>query len=64
VTTSPAATLFGWEFPAALSGTLAGFYSPEDEGAYFGITGAAAIVLGLVLFALTPWIRRAMRGVR
>ncbi|GLZ44397.1 MFS transporter [Actinomycetospora sp. NBRC 106375] len=49
---------------SALSGTLAGFYAPEHEGAYFGITGAAAIVLGLVLFALTPWIRRAMRGVR
>ena len=49
---------------SALSGTLAGFYSPENEGAYFAITGAAAIVLGLVLLAFTPWIRRAMRGVR
>ncbi|MEJ2859979.1 peptide MFS transporter [Actinomycetospora flava] len=49
---------------SALAGTLAGFYSPETEGAYFGITGAAAIVLGLALFALSPWIRRAMRGVR
>ncbi|MFC5138450.1 peptide MFS transporter [Actinomycetospora rhizophila] len=49
---------------SALAGTLAGFYSPENEGAYFGVTGAAAIVLGLVLFALSPWIRRAMRGVR
>jgi POT family proton-dependent oligopeptide transporter len=49
---------------SALSGTLAGYYTPENEGAYFGITGAAAIVLGLVLFALSPWIRRAMRGVR
>jgi proton-dependent oligopeptide transporter, POT family len=49
---------------SALSGTLAGFYSPEHELAYFGITGAAAIVLGLVLLALASWIRRAMRGVR
>jgi proton-dependent oligopeptide transporter, POT family len=49
---------------SALSGTLAGFYAPEHEGAYFGITGGAAIVLGLVLLALAPWIRRAMRGVR
>lgn len=49
---------------SALSGTLAGFYSPETEAAYFGIIGAAAIVLGLALFALSPWIRRAMRGVR
>ncbi|MEJ2887075.1 peptide MFS transporter [Actinomycetospora aeridis] len=49
---------------SALSGTLAGFYSAETEGAYFGIIGGAAIVLGLALFALSPWIRRAMRGVR
>ena len=49
---------------SALAGTLAGFYSPEAEGAYFGITGGAAIVLGLALLALSPWIRRAMRGVR
>jgi POT family proton-dependent oligopeptide transporter len=49
---------------SALSGTLAGFYAPEHEGAYFGVTGGVAIVLGLVLLALTPWIRRAMRGVR
>jgi POT family proton-dependent oligopeptide transporter len=49
---------------SALSGTLAGFYAPEHEAAYFGITGGAAIVLGLVLLALTPWIRGAMRGVR
>ncbi|GAA4861230.1 peptide MFS transporter [Actinomycetospora straminea] len=49
---------------SALSGTLAGYYSAENEGAYFGVIGGAAIVLGLVLFALSPWIRRAMRGVR
>jgi POT family proton-dependent oligopeptide transporter len=49
---------------SALAGTMAGFYSPESEGAYFGVIGGAALALTVVLLALTPWIRRAMRGVR
>lgn len=49
---------------SALSGTMAGFYSPESEGAYFGVIGGGALVLAVVLVALTPWIRRSMRGVR
>lgn len=48
---------------AALSGTLAGFYSAEQEAAYFGVNGAVVIVIGLVLFALAPWISRRMEGV-
>lgn len=48
---------------SALAGTLAGFYSTENEVPYFGILGGSAIVLALVLAALRPWIRRAMRGV-
>lgn len=49
---------------SALAGTMAGYYSPEAEGAYFGIVGGVAVVLGLVMLALSPWIQRAMRGVR
>jgi proton-dependent oligopeptide transporter, POT family len=49
---------------SALSGTLAGYYAPEHEGAYFGIVGGVALVLGLVLLGLTPWVKRAMRGLR
>lgn len=48
----------------ALSGALAKFYSADHERAYFGILGAVAIALGLVLVALTPVIRRLMSGVR
>jgi len=47
----------------SLSGVLAGFYSPDDEFAYFGIMGGIVIVVGLVVGALTPWIRRLMEGV-
>jgi POT family proton-dependent oligopeptide transporter len=47
----------------SMSGVLAGFYSPDDEFAYFGINGAVVIAIGLVVAALTPWIRRRMEGV-
>ncbi|SFF11656.1 proton-dependent oligopeptide transporter, POT family [Actinoplanes philippinensis] len=48
----------------ALSGTLAGYYSPDRETAYFGILGAIAIVLGLALAAAARPISRLMSGVR
>lgn len=48
----------------ALSGSLAGFYSEENEAPYFGTLGAVTIGIGLVLLALSPRITRAMRGVR
>ncbi|MHA7984565.1 peptide MFS transporter [Rathayibacter sp. CAU 1779] len=48
----------------ALSGQLAELYSPETEGWYFGILGAIAIVIGVVLALMAPLIRRLMRGVR
>ena len=47
----------------SLSGVLAGFYSPDNEYAYFGINGVVVIVIGLVVAALSPWIRRLMEGV-
>ena len=48
----------------ALSGTLAGFYSEENEAVYFGTLGAVTIGIGAVLLALAPKITRMMRGVR
>ncbi|MEU4692338.1 peptide MFS transporter [Actinoplanes sp. NPDC023714] len=48
----------------AMSGTLAGYYDPSSETAYFGILGAVAIVLGLALAALARPISRLMSGVR
>ena len=49
---------------SALAGTMAGYYDPSTEGTYFTVIGIGALVLGGVLFALAPWIRRAMQGVR
>jgi POT family proton-dependent oligopeptide transporter len=48
----------------ALSGSLAGLYSPEHEAPYFGGLGVAAIIVGVILLTLTPLIRRLMAGVR
>jgi POT family proton-dependent oligopeptide transporter len=48
----------------AMAGVLAGYYSEDHETAYFGALGAVAIVLGVVLAALSPVIRRLMGGVR
>jgi proton-dependent oligopeptide transporter, POT family len=48
----------------AMSGTLAGYYREDREVAYFGILGAIAIVLGVIVAALSPVIRRLMGGVR
>jgi POT family proton-dependent oligopeptide transporter len=48
---------------SSVAGELAKYSTPDNESAYFGILGGAAIVLGLVLFALTPMLRKLMRGV-
>jgi amino acid/peptide transporter (Peptide:H+ symporter), bacterial len=48
----------------ALSGTLAQYYSVDTQVAYFGILGGVAIVIGIVLALMAPWLRRLMGGVR
>ena len=47
----------------SMSGVLAKYYDPAREFAYFGIIGAVAMVAGVVVFALSPWISREMEGV-
>ncbi len=47
----------------AMSGVLARYYDPAREFAYFGILGAAAIAVGLVVWVLAPRISRLMEGV-
>ncbi|MHA7248261.1 peptide MFS transporter [Arthrobacter tecti] len=47
-----------------LSGILASRYDPENEGAYFSILGITIVVLGGVLVAATPAIKKLMSGVR
>ncbi|MFF1876835.1 peptide MFS transporter [Leifsonia sp. NPDC058230] len=48
----------------ALAGQLAKLYSPETEGIYFGVLGAVAIVIGVILAIISPWVLKMMRGVR
>ncbi|MDY6997209.1 MAG: peptide MFS transporter [Actinomycetota bacterium] len=47
----------------AMSGLLAGYYHADREVAYFGILGLVAIAVGIVVFAIAPWISRQMEGV-
>jgi proton-dependent oligopeptide transporter, POT family len=48
----------------AMSGSLAGYYSPLHEAPYFGILGMTAIAAGLIVIGLSPMIRRLMAGVQ
>jgi POT family proton-dependent oligopeptide transporter len=48
----------------ALSGTLARYYSPDNETAYFGLLGAAAIVIGGALALARRPITNLMGDVR
>ena len=48
----------------AMSGLLTGSYDPNDEVPYFAVLGVAAIVVGVLLAALTKPLRRLMGGVR
>jgi POT family proton-dependent oligopeptide transporter len=48
----------------AMSGSLAGYYSPQHEAPYFSILGVAAIIIGLVVIGLSQMISRLMAGVR
>ena len=48
----------------AMAGVLAEYYSDDNQVAYFGILGAIAIVVGIVLFLMAPFIRKLMSGVR
>jgi proton-dependent oligopeptide transporter, POT family len=47
----------------SMSGVLARYYDAAREFAYFGILGAVAIVVGLVVLGLAGWISRLMEGV-
>ncbi|AZB44150.1 peptide MFS transporter [Bacillus sp. FJAT-42376] len=48
----------------AMNAQVVRFYKPETEVVYFGIIGGIAIVLGLILFLVSPSIQRLMKGVR
>ncbi|MDP4172082.1 MAG: oligopeptide:H+ symporter, partial [Bacillota bacterium] len=48
----------------ALNAQIVKFYSPKTEMTYFGVIGGASIVLGFILFAISPKIQKYMKGVR
>jgi POT family proton-dependent oligopeptide transporter len=48
----------------ALSGSLAGFYTVDNETPYFGVLGAVAIALGAGLLVGARPVLKLMRGVR
>jgi len=47
----------------ALSGVLARYYDPARELGYFGITGAIAVLAGVLVLAVSRPISRLMKGV-
>ncbi|WP_210365274.1 peptide MFS transporter [Bacillus sp. REN3] len=48
----------------AINAQVVRFYSAENEVTYFGVIGGMAIVIGLILYFMTPTIQKYMRGVR
>ncbi|KXH79928.1 peptide MFS transporter [Sporosarcina sp. HYO08] len=48
----------------ALNAQIVKFYSVDTEMMYFGIIGGLAILLGIILFLISPMIQGYMKGVR
>ncbi|CAM3226372.1 peptide MFS transporter [Lactiplantibacillus plajomi] len=48
---------------SALNAQIVRFYSNKTEVPYFAIIGIASVLLGVILFAMVPWIKRSMKGV-
>jgi POT family proton-dependent oligopeptide transporter len=48
----------------AINAQIVKFYTPNTEMFYFGVIGAASLLLGLFLFLLAPKIQSYMKGVR
>ncbi|MFN2746630.1 MULTISPECIES: peptide MFS transporter [Bacillus] len=48
----------------AINAQVVRFYSEDTEIAYFGIIGGIAILLGVLLFMLSPKIQQFMKGVK
>ena len=48
----------------AINAQVVKLYSPENEVLYFGVIGVIALVIGLLLYLMTPLIQKYMRGVK
>lgn len=47
----------------AINAQIVRFYKPETEIIYFGVIGGISILLGLILYFVSPRIHKMMRGV-
>ncbi|HEY9577484.1 MAG TPA: MFS transporter, partial [Pseudobacillus sp.] len=47
----------------AINAQIVRFYKPETEIVYFGVIGGISILLGLILYFVSPRIHKMMRGV-
>ncbi|MGE2834197.1 peptide MFS transporter [Mycobacterium sp. SMC-4] len=47
----------------SMSGVLSAWYEPAREVAYFGVLGGFTVVIGVMVWLLSPWISRHMEGV-
>jgi POT family proton-dependent oligopeptide transporter len=47
----------------SMSGVLAKYYDPAREFAYFGILGAVAIAVGVLVYTISGWVSGFMEGV-
>jgi POT family proton-dependent oligopeptide transporter len=48
----------------AINAQIVKFYTPETEMIYFGVIGAASILLSILLFLMSPKLQRFMKGIR
>ncbi|GGH68156.1 putative transporter YclF [Compostibacillus humi] len=48
----------------AINAQVVRFYSPETEVVYFGVIGAVAILLGIILLMLSPKLKKFMMGIK
>ncbi|WP_342045467.1 peptide MFS transporter [Bacillus sp. OTU530] len=48
----------------AINAQIVKFYTPETEMVYFGVIGAASILLSILLFLMSPKLQHFMKGIR
>ncbi|WP_129725803.1 peptide MFS transporter [Ectobacillus funiculus] len=48
----------------AINAQIVKFYTPETEMIYFGVIGAASILLSILLFLMSSKLQRFMKGIR
>lgn len=47
----------------AINAQIVRLYSPETEIVYFGVIGAVSVILGVILFMISPIMKRYMNGI-